>query len=344
MKPSDFYLPARYFALLFDYLETQGIPCRDALSNAQVRSLNDPQSRLTAPQAECLLSEAMRLSGRRDLGFELGRLIKLNSHDVLGYALISCPTLDHALRLVSRYYRLMLPLFTMRYARHAGHAEVTFTPVHGMTPHTFDFYMEALPISLHVQLMAITQNRLGPYDMHVSTPAPPHLARYRELRGANFHFCSGEQPGIRAVISVHELDQPLAMTDLRALELAENRCKLLMQQMDQQGNWSDWVAMMLREAEDSQPTLEELAAILNVSARTLDRHLARHDISFRELSLKIRNERACELLASRRFAVSQIAYRLGYTDLANFSRSFKKMNGVSPTAYVEQLQDATTAP
>lgn len=337
MSPSELYIPARYFALLFDYLEAQGTPCRDALSAAQVRTLNEPQSRLTAAQADCLLSEAMRLTGRRDLGFELGKLIKLNSHDVLGYAIISCPTLDHTLRLASRYYRLMSPLFAMRYVRHAHHAEVLFTPALGMQQSTFEFYMEVLPISLHCQLMAITQNRLGAYDMHVSTAAPPHLARYRELQGARFHFRSGEQPGVRAVFGTEQLDVPLAMTDMRALEQAENRCKLLMQQMDQQGNWSDWVAMMLREAEDSQPTLEELAGILNVSARTLDRHLAKYNVSFRDLSLKIRNERACELLASGRYAVSQIAYRLGYTDIANFSRSFKKINGVSPTAYIEQL-------
>lgn len=333
MNLSAPHIPARYFALLFDYLENAGTRCRDALGAAQVRTLNDPHSRLTATQADCLLNETVRLTGRQDLGFELGKLIKLNSHDILGYAVISCPTLDHALRLVSRYYRLMLPLFTMRYVRHALYAELMFTPIIGMPQSTFDFYMEVVPVSMYCQLMAMTQNRLGSCDIYVSTAAPPHLERYRELRGARFHFSSGVQPGVRAVIGTSELDVSMAMTDLRALQQAEVRCKLLLQQMDQQGNWSEWVTMMLREAEDTQPTLDELAVILNVSERTLDRYLARNQVSFRALSLKIRNERACELLSSGRYAVSQIAYRLGYTDIANFSRWFKKMNGVTPTAY-----------
>ncbi|MES2260220.1 MAG: AraC family transcriptional regulator ligand-binding domain-containing protein [Pseudomonadota bacterium] len=329
-------IPARYFALLFDYLEAQGMPCRDVLSAAQVRSLNDPQARLTVSQSDTLMTEAARLTGRRDLGFEMGRLIKLNSHDILGYALISCPTLDHALRMTSRYYRLMLPIFTMQYLRHANHAEVLYQPSAGVQQATLEFYMEVLPLTFHSHVMTITQNQWAPYDVYLSTPAPPHAQRYRELRAARFHFSAHEQPGLRIVFDTRQLDSPLAMTDMRALHQAEARCKLLMNQIDQQGNWSSWVAMMLREAEDSQPTLDELASILNVSARTLDRHLAKHNVSFRELSLGIRNERACDLLASGKHAVSQIAYRLGYTDIANFSRSFKKMNGISPSAYMEQ--------
>ncbi|MNY72050.1 DNA-binding transcriptional regulator AraC [compost metagenome] len=51
------------------------------------------------------------------------------------------------------------------------------------------------------------------------------------------------------------------------------------------------------------------------------------------MSLAIRNERACQLLADEKVAISLIAYRLGYTDVANFSRSFKKLNGLTPSDY-----------
>lgn len=337
MKPNELSVPARYFTQLFDHLDSLGMPCRDVLSAAQVRSLNDPQSRLTQAQVCALLSEATRLTGRHDLGFELGKLIKLNSHDVLGYAFISAPTLDHVLRLASRYYRLMNPLFTMRYLRHTSAVEVLFQPVVTLPPEVFSFYCEMLAISCHCQLMAVTQGRQPPYDAYLSIPAPGHLARYRELKGMRPHFGDTSLPGVRLVFDPCMLDVPLAMGDLRALRQAEERCKQLMHSFNEQGNWVDWVRMMLRGAEDSQPTLDELAAVLNISSRTLDRHLARQGISFRELSLAIRNERACELLADMRVAISQIAYRLGYTDVANFSRSFKKLNGVTPSEYRANL-------
>ncbi|MES2152592.1 MAG: AraC family transcriptional regulator ligand-binding domain-containing protein [Pseudomonadota bacterium] len=336
MKDLETAVPARYFAQLIDFLEASGTPCRDALSAAQVRSLNDPQSKLTTSQVDALIGEAARLSGRSDLGFELGRLIKLNSHDVLGYAIISCPTLDHMLRLVARYYRLMTPMFEMRYQRHGLHAELDFLPARAMAQPTLRFYLDMLALSFHGQIAAVTQGRQAPYDLFLSMPAPPHLKRYRDLKGVRVHFNEDALPGLRVKMTTELFDEALAMTDLRALSQAEARCKLLMQEVSAHGRWSEWVAMMLRQAEDCQPALDELAQILNISTRTLDRYLSREGASFRDLSVTIRNERACELLVEGRQAISQIAYRLGYTDIANFSRSFKKLNGMSPSAYMER--------
>jgi AraC-like DNA-binding protein len=100
-----------------------------------------------------------------------------------------------------------------------------------------------------------------------------------------------------------------------------------------QGLWSERVAAILLEAEDFQPTLTLAADRLHVTARTLERYLEREGCSFRDLSLRIRNQRACSLLVEGRLTISQIAYALGYTDIANFSRWFKKMSGVPPSAY-----------
>lgn len=339
LKALEHWAPARYYVQLIDFLETNGTPCRDALSAAQVRILNDPEAKLTVGQIEALVADLMRLTGRNDLGFELGRLIKLNSHDVLGYAFLSCPTIDHILRLASRYYRLVTPMFSVRYERHATHAEIMFQPVLAMRDLHMRFQLEVLAVSFHMQLMAVTQGRQSNYDVYVSMPAPPHIQRYRELFPAHFHFGEDQLPGVRIKIGTELFDQPLPMADLRVLNQAEMRCRLLLQEFSKAGKLSGWVSMMLREAEDCQPTLVEVARILNISPRTLDRHLDNEGTSFRDLAASIRNDRACQLLADGKHAVSQVAYRLGYTDLANFSRWFKRLNGVSPTTYMAQASE-----
>ncbi|MGN5480809.1 AraC family transcriptional regulator ligand-binding domain-containing protein [Cupriavidus basilensis] len=48
---------------------------------------------LTTQQVDRLMAEALRLTGRSDIGFEWGCRLKLNPHDILGYAMLSCPTL-----------------------------------------------------------------------------------------------------------------------------------------------------------------------------------------------------------------------------------------------------------
>ncbi|MES2153391.1 MAG: AraC family transcriptional regulator ligand-binding domain-containing protein [Pseudomonadota bacterium] len=330
---------ARYFAQLVDYVEASGIPCRDALSAAQIRTLNDPQARLTMAQVDALLRELVRLTARTDLAFELGKLIKLNSHDVLGYALISCPTVDHVLRLVARYYRIISPMFTFRYERHGDTADIAMVPVLGMSEHTLHFHIEAAAVSFHQQIESVIQGKVSG-DYVLSMPAPAHAARYRELLPARFQFGPESLPGVRIRLVTDSFDAPLAMTDLRALDQAEARCKQLMQECSVGGKWGDWVRMLLMKAEDCQPTLDELASIVNLSARTLDRYLAREGTNLRALKLEVRDERAREMLGEGRLAISQIAYRLGYTDIANFSRAFKRENGVSPSAFVDQLRGA----
>jgi AraC-like DNA-binding protein len=93
------------------------------------------------------------------------------------------------------------------------------------------------------------------------------------------------------------------------------------------------VTMMLREASDGVPSLTELAHTLNLSARTLDRYLAREGSSFRELSTRVRHQMACELLRGGTLNITQIAYQLGYTDAANFTRAFRRQANCSPSDY-----------
>ncbi|MBA5638965.1 AraC family transcriptional regulator ligand-binding domain-containing protein [Duganella sp. LX20W] len=333
MHNAEHFVPARYFAQLIDYLEAHGTPCRDALSAAQIRSLNDLQAKLTRGQIDTLLTEVARLTGRGDLGFELGRQIKLNSHDVVGYGLISSATIDQALHFAARYYRLIMPLFTLRYQRREHVAEVLFQPVTALARGTVNFYLEMLAVSAHVQLMALCQGRIGPYDIHLAMAEPEHVQRYRGLQPARLHFHEEGVPTVRILMPTDILDQPLPMHDQRAFRQAEARCKQMIQECRTPGEYRGWIEMMLREAHDCQPTLDDMARQLNVSARTLDRYLEQEGASYRELATRTRNERAKRLLDCGKYAVSEIAYQLGYSDVANFSRSFKRLNGVPPSAY-----------
>ena len=90
---------------------------------------------------------------------------------------------------------------------------------------------------------------------------------------------------------------------------------------------------MLREANEGVPTLAELARLLNLSSRTLDRHLAREGNRCLEISKRTRHEKACALLEAGGEAITQIAYQVGYKDGANCARAFRRESGVSPSDY-----------
>ena len=321
--------PARYFLTLLDYLDSTGVERAAVLRAARLGSLDDPRTRLTLRQVESLLAAAERLSGRYDLGFELGRRVKLTSHDLLGYALLTSPTMRHSLRLLSSYQRLINPAFTLELQHRAGRVDLVYRPAMALSHRAMRVVQEIIAVSNHCEFRSLLQRELPPYDIHFSIERPPHAERYADLALARVHW-GDLLPGLRMSMDAALLDVPLAMADPRAAEAAEQRCVAMMRDARGSPRWSDWCRMMLREAEDAQPTLEQLARFVNLSARTLSRYLEAENSPFRELSLEVRTERARGLLASSDQSVTRIAYRLGYSDVASFIRSFKGQTGRTP--------------
>jgi AraC-like DNA-binding protein len=316
-------------AQLLDFLRSTGLDGDDLLRAARIRSIDAPESQLTVAQLEALLQVAEAASGRRDLGFELGLRLDPTSHDILGFAMLSSPTFGHSLRLAVTYQRLIQPLFGLSMQRDAGRIELVYRPA-GAVPHrTMRVLEEAVVVTNHVAFRSLLHGRLPPYDVSLSIARPAHAQRYRELSPARVHF-GDTVPGVRISLDAALLDTPLAMANPRAMRAAEQRCKAMLHQVQARRRWSEWCRTMLRESEDARPTLEQLASFVNISPRTLARYLGAEGAGFRDLSLQVRTERARRLLLEGHLSVTQIAYRLGYTDVASFVRSFRKQTGRTP--------------
>jgi AraC-like DNA-binding protein len=327
-------LPARYMAQLVDYLESTGIDRASVLRAARIRSLDDPKAQLTLRQVEALLRAAELASGRTDLGFELGRRLNPTSHDTLGFALLTSPTFGHVLRLMASYQRLMQPAYALKVQRRGSRVELAYLPVVALQHRSMRMFQETITVSNHFAFQSVLQSELPPYDVWLSIERPPHAARYRELSHARVHFGDAAQ-GVRMSLDASLIDTRLAMANPRAMHAAEQRCKTMLRNTQARRRWGEWCRMMLSEAEDSRPTLDQLAGFMNISPRTLARYLEAENTSFRDLSLEVRTERARKLLADRATSVTQVAYRLGYSDVASFVRCFKARTGRTPTSFRE---------
>jgi len=52
----------------------------------------------------------------------------------------------------------------------------------------------------------------------------------------------------------------------------------------------------------------------------------------------VRLRRAADLIEARAHNLSTIAYKVGFSDQSHFSRAFKQLYGVSPSAYGERVE------
>lgn len=81
-------------------------------------------------------------------------------------------------------------------------------------------------------------------------------------------------------------------------------------------------------------TLEEAAIKVNLSPTYLSKiYKDKSGSSFSDMLLKIRMEKACEMLEDIQYKGYEIAYYVGYDNPKNFSRAFKAYYQVSPSEY-----------
>lgn len=341
-------VPVRYLVLLRDWLQSLGVDTTALLRMADIATAKFDQhdASLEPMEMEAFIASARQLTGRSDLGFELGRLIKVTSHDLLGYGMLSCRNIDEAMRLVMRHYHLMTETFTFRYQREpGGTGEVIYAPTIAMPLETLRFYLETLAVTHDNQLRLMVGGAGGSFDIFISMPPPPHIARYRALAPTRFHFDESALPRVRVVMGPDILDHALPFADARQMMKIDQRCETLGQRPRSTGqDWVEYLRMMLRQSDGQTPTLESIAQSNRVSPRTIDRHLRRENLSFRELLQQVRFERACELLLSSDITVSQIAMRLGFSDSANFGRAFRRATGVTPSEYRQRTREQNEIP
>lgn len=81
------------------------------------------------------------------------------------------------------------------------------------------------------------------------------------------------------------------------------------------------------------PDIRLVANIAGLSVRTLQRRLDKDGRSYARLVDQVRFETAMRLLRDDRVKLIDIAFELGYSDPANFTRAFRRWTGVSPSAY-----------
>ncbi len=341
---ADLKVPARYFARLAEVSAEWEASLGAVLHGMGMtpQSLSQADAMIRLSTADRLINELSQTLGRTDLGFELGKLLSANSHSFVGFGMLNCATLDQALRFEAQYFRLVMPSFSMRYLSRPEFGEMQFRPRVAMSHTSLSVHLEAIGMAALREVSDLTGGRRPPCRLDLSIPEPPHRSRYeKDLRDVRVRFGIGGTPSVVLRIQADLKALQLEMADSHALQVAENRCRSLVQKAANGGRFADWVAMTLREVADGLPSQQELASQLNMSTRTLHRYLEREGTSYRALASDIQHAVACERLSSGMNA-NEVAYSLGFADPSNFNRAFRTRAGYSPGQYrVRYKQSAT---
>jgi AraC-like DNA-binding protein len=88
---------------------------------------------------------------------------------------------------------------------------------------------------------------------------------------------------------------------------------------------------------ENQVSIDQVAEIVKVSSRTLQRALSNEGTSFRELVANARLEVARKQLADTSMTIEEISRLLGYSEATHFTRAFRHFSGLPPSEYRRAL-------
>ncbi|MEZ9902999.1 AraC family transcriptional regulator [Vibrio breoganii] len=80
-------------------------------------------------------------------------------------------------------------------------------------------------------------------------------------------------------------------------------------------------------------TIKEMATVAGMSEKELKSQLQNDDMTFSQLILSLKMNKAKELLLDSSNSIESIAFALNYISSANFCRAFKKYSGCTPLQY-----------
>lgn len=78
------------------------------------------------------------------------------------------------------------------------------------------------------------------------------------------------------------------------------------------------------------PRIGTVAEMANLSVRTLQRRLTAENCSYSSLLEEARQQAAMRLLRQKETKLVDVAFELGYSDAANFTRAFRRWSGIPP--------------
>ncbi|MET3105958.1 AraC-like DNA-binding protein [Oxalobacteraceae bacterium GrIS 1.18] len=330
----DFTRSAASIALQVELGKEYGLDSHDLLrgSMLSVGQLHDPQTEVSPAQELCVTKNLLRLCrSRPTLGMQLGGRYKPTVYGMWGFGLISCATLGDAMRHAMRF----LPL-TFTYSGIRFHNDGEFV------------HLQFDEASFNDELRRFLLYR----DMAAG------LALFKSVLGENFslrqvtfkHAASSAIAksefekifGIAAVFGADAnalvfdssyLSKALPLANPIAATMCDQFCaELLEKRRSKLGTVaivSQYLGMNLYQI----PRLDEMAALLNTSERTLKRTLAAEHTSFRQLVQDFQRSEAIDYLRNSDFSIAEIGMRLGFSDASSFSQSFKRWTGSAPLHY-----------
>ncbi len=302
----------------------------DALRKAQIepKLLKKNNARVTAMQMELMSGIAMQELDDEGLGW-FSRRLPWGSYGMLVRASLTSPTLGLALGRWCRHHGLLTDDIRLSLTERNGVATLQLDEARNLGVFREFCVVSVLRNALGVACW-LTDSRIPLTATHLRFAPPAHVDSYRVLFDGPTHFhatanCLQFDAGYLAL--------PVRRDEAALQQMLERALLLTVRPYRRDRLLVEKVRQALAQHPEHSRNADDLAAWLNMSARTLHRQLQEEGASLQELKDSVREQRARTLLLRTRKPLKQIANEVGFSNEKSFIRAFKTWTGQAPEAF-----------
>lgn len=291
--------------------------------------LADPHARVPSPLLLRAWEELPALAG--DDAFGLGAAAAMSGlpFDVIDYICAQVPTLRGAIERMLRYQRLIHDDVDLRFAVAAGEGQLTMRlRAVACAPRHFSEYVLATWV---LRARALVGPVFAPRRASFQHRPPADVEPHRRLFGAPLAFGA---PANGVSFAAELLDAPVRSADPALGALLERHAAELLARLPARDDLVQRVrAHLLRALPGELPPLESTARALGASARTLQRALRSAGTTYQAVGDEVRRDLSLGYLREPQRTVSEIAFLLGFNEVAAFTRAFRRWTGEAPSDF-----------
>jgi AraC-like DNA-binding protein len=326
---SAFTIQAKSVEKIIRFAADKGVRPEDLYSTVHFDSsvLQDPDHRIPFAQLVGLYEKAAELTRDKDFGLHLGEIVDLRVFDVVGYSALNSRTLGEAFARVARYHSIWTDGAVFKVEPSKTTTAIIYRYVdESIVEHRHDCEMTFGTVVSLCRIMV--DHDWTPITVEVQHAEPDDTSEHARLFRCPITF---DAPVNKVVVDSGSLSLPIEKADAGLCRMLDRHAQDLLAKYPPRDSVIDNARTVITsELNGGNPSLENVAAQLGLSERTLQRKLQQLGTSHNDLVEEIRRDLAMRYLKEPNMAICEVAYLTGFSEPSSFHRAFKRWTGVTP--------------
>jgi AraC-like DNA-binding protein len=330
--------PMAFARVIAAAYERHGQNPAKALKQAQItpHKLQQAEARITARQMEVLSGTAMQELDDEALA-AFSRKLPWGSYGMLARASLSAPNLGVALKRWCRHHGLLADDISLKLVTSGDSAGIQIierADLRRLGDAAREFCLVHVLRNIHGLACWYIDSRIPLQGARFPFAAPAHEDAYGLMFPGPLRF-DAAQAEIR--FDARYLALPLRRDEKALQQMLQRALPLTVLQYRRDRLLVQQVRQVLSSHPDRAHNAEGVAAMLNISVRTLHRQLREENSSLQVLKDEVRFELAKELLQRTNSPIKQVAFAASFKNEKSFSRAFRIWVGTNPGEFRANL-------